>query len=230
MKKEERAASLKQGFDEMPSHEAFSTPEPSRVKSCLHRLVSAAPWLATLLAYVWAQATVRGVESMADFLLHVHMACLDSPQLVVRLLRSSIGGTGGGRLPPMFPTAIEWLNVVGGTAAFLYVHFLIRVLLVRLVRRSRRTGTIFDDVAFGLCLIMFPRAHVIFDPANLDLSPDTGQHSNRSEQLPLTLRFASVGDDLVRICRRTMIACVLSFSLTGGTMSTNHCAATADHL
>jgi hypothetical protein len=209
VKKEERAASLKQGFDEMPSHEAFTSPQPSRAKTCVHWLVSAAPWLAMLLAYVWAQATVRGIESMAEFLLHVHTACLDSPQLVVGLLRRSIGGTSGGRLPPL-PTAKEWLNVVGGTAALFCAHVLMRAVLVKLVQRSRRTGTLFDDVAFGVCLIMFPRAHVIFDPADLNLSSETGQHRSRSERLPLTLRFASVGDDTVRT--QTNDDCIFSLS------------------
>ena len=198
VQKQEREASLKEGFDEMPSHEVFSTQEPSKVRSWAQWLVSAAPGLLALTAYVWAQATVRGIDTMADFTRHVQTISLESPQLVLSLLRNGLRASVGNQLPPM-PTAAELLNVFGGTAVLLYMHGLMRIVLVRLVQRARQTLTIFDDVVFGIFLIMFPRAHVIFDPSELEASSATGRRgASRSEQLPLTLRFASVGDDTVR--------------------------------
>lgn len=200
VRQEKLEASLKQGFDEMPSDEAFSTHEPGKAMSCAHRLLSAAPFLVACLAYMWAQATARGVDSITQFVLEIQTACLNSPERVVDLVRNGLRASGRGQLS-LTLTAAELLNVFGGTVALLCVHNWMRTVFVKLVQRSRRTQTLFDDIAFGACLIMFPRAHVIFDPAE-DQGPRSENaqrgRSRISEQLPLTLRFASVGDDTVR--------------------------------
>lgn len=80
------------------------------------------------------------------------------------------------------------LNLIE-TSSFLYVK----------VANARRTDTLLDDVIFGVGLCMFPRAHVLFDPADLAATvrresghPQSSGH--HVEQLPLTLQFASVGD------------------------------------
>ena len=63
---------------------------------------------------------------------------------------------------------------------------------------ARQTDTLLDDFIFGMFLCMFPRAHVLYAP---DVHESAQSHSDahsreRLEQLPLTLRFASVGDSM----------------------------------
>lgn len=199
-RQEELEASLKEGFAEMPSPEAFSSSDSVsiKLKTCANRILSAGPWTVAILAYTWAQAAARGVNTLDELMVHLRTTCLSSPEAVTTLLRKGLSLVGG-PLPPV-PTMAGCLNICGGTVFLISTHNLMRTVLVKLVKTARRTATLIDDVAFGILLCMFPRAHVIFDSANLDLTLKATGRQRRShvEYLPITLRFASVGDNLVR--------------------------------